>query len=279
MSADSDATAGRSVAGTATVEFPAPTANRRRIEKSSTLPDLSIVVPTYRQVEVIGPQVAEILAALDDMALNYEVLVVIDGDDGSAHELSQLGHDRLQVRVLDTNLGKGNAVRYGLLNVSGICRGFIDGGGDIHVRYFLQAYKQFVAAAADVVVASKLHPDSEVDYPLMRRSYSWGYRQLTRLLFGLNVKDTQTGLKLYSAPVVEQVFPHVRTPGFAFDIESLALARRLGFDTILECPVRIINRYPSTIGVGTATSMFFETLRIFWRLRRFRPDSRWSQRR
>ena len=279
MSAHPDVTTGFSATGATKLQARAPGAVRSRIERSSTLPALSIVIPTYRQVEVIGPQVAEILASLDELDFSYEVLVVVDGDDGSAKELGQLRHKHLRVSVLESNEGKGNAVRYGLLKVSGVCRGFIDGGGDIHINDFLKAYEQFVGEAADIVVASKLHRDSEVNYPLLRRMYSWGYRQLTRLLFGLNVHDTQVGLKLYSAPVVEQVFPHVRTPGFAFDIESLALARRLGFHTIHECPVTITNRYPSTIGIGTATGMFFETLRIFWRLRRFSPDSRWSLRR
>jgi len=279
MGQDSETPANISAARTMGIHAPRQKPVLRRAQHPGSLPDLSIIVPTYRQADVIGPQVTEILECLDGTSLNYEVLVVIDGDDGSAHKLSQIGHDHLKIRVLDANTGKGNAVRYGLLNASGTCRGFIDGGGDIHIRYFLDAYEVFFSKAADVVVASKLHRASEVEYPLLRRVYSWGYRQLTRLLFGLNIRDTQVGLKLYSAPVVEQVFPHVRTPGFAFDIESLALARRLGFTTILECPVKIANRYPSTIGTGTAIGMFLETLHIFWRLRRFRPDSSWSQQR
>jgi hypothetical protein len=106
----------------------------------------------------------------------------------------------------------------------------------------------------------------------MRRVYSWGSRQLTRALFGLNVRDTQVGLKIYEATVVEQVVPHVQTQGFVFDVEALAPARRLGFRRIEEAPVVVRDRSPSSIRVGTIVSMFVETPAVWWRPQRFGPD-------
>jgi len=231
-------------------------------------PDLSVVIPTYRQSEIIADQVSDVLRVLDDLDLRYEVLVVVDGDgDGSSTALSKILHKRLRVVVQERNTGKGSAVRRGLLAVDGSARAFLDGGGDIPPRCLVQAYRLFVATGADVVVGSKLHPESVVDYPLVRRIYSWGYRQLTRLLFGLSVRDTQVGLKIYSAPAVKRVFPHVRTSGFAFDIEALALAIRLGFPAIVEAPIIVRDRYPSTIRPTTIAEMFIETLMVSRRLR------------
>ena len=237
-------------------------------------PDLSVVVPTYRQSDVIGDQVSDVLRVLDDLDLCYEVLVVVDGDgDGSTTALERVHHDRLRVAVQDQNTGKGSAVRRGLLTVDGHARAFLDGGGDIPSKCLVDAYRIFVDSGADVVVGSKLHPDSVVEYPLLRRIYSWGYRQLTRLLFGLSVRDTQVGLKIYSAPVVQRVFPHVRTSGFAFDIEALALAIRLGFRSIVEAPIVVRHRYPSSIRPTTIATMFIETLMVSRRLRKFTPGT------
>jgi len=231
-------------------------------------PDLSVVIPTYRQSDVIGDQVSEVLRALDRLECSFDVLVVVDGDgDGSATALAKVNHERLRIAVQARNTGKGSAVRRGLLNVDGRARAFLDGGGDIPPQCLVDAYRIFVDSGADVVVGSKLHPDSVVEYPLLRRIYSWGYRQLTRLLFGLSVRDTQVGLKIYSAPVVQRVFPHVRTSGFAFDIEALALAIRLGFRSIIEAPIIVRNRYPSTIRPTTIATMFIETLMVSRRLR------------
>ena len=78
--------------------------------------------------------------------------------------------------------------------------------------------------------------------------------------------------------MVEQVFPHVRTAGFAVDIEALALARRLGFRQISEAPVIVRDQYPSSIRVTTIAAMFLETLMVWWRLQRFGPDKHGSYR-
>ncbi len=240
---------------------------------TALLPDLSLVIPTYRQADVIQAQVADVLAALDGRKLRYEVLVVVDGqDDRTATELSTLKHERLRVAVLARNAGKGNVVRRGLLSLGGRARAFLDGGGDIPARCLIDAYDVFQRSKADIVVGSKLHPNSAVEYPPLRRVYGWGYRRLTRMMFGLNVRDTQAGLKIYSAAVVEQVFPHVRTRGFAFDIEALALAWRLGFHRIFESPVVIRDRFATSIRATHVLGIFAETLMTWWRLRRFGPD-------
>ena len=242
-------------------------------------PELSVVIPTYRQSDIIGDQVRDVLRALDQLECAYDVLVVVDGDgDGSANALSRVKHRCLRVTVQERNTGKGSAVRRGLLGVNGQARAFLDGGGDIPPVCLIDAYRTYVESDADVVVGSKLHPESVVDYPIVRRIYSWGYRLLTRLLFGLSVRDTQVGLKIYSAPVVQSVFPHVRTSGFAFDIEALALAIRLGFRSIVEAPVIVKNRYPSSIRPTTIATMFLETLMVAKRLRSVSSEAQSAQR-
>ena len=89
----------------------------------------------------------------------------------------------------------------------------------------------------DIVLGSKRHHDSEVEYPIVRRLYSWGFQQLVRLLFDLDVRDTQTGIKVLRREVLEAVLPQMVEQRFAFDLELLVVARRLGFDRFAELPV------------------------------------------
>ena len=106
------------------------------------LPELSVVIPTYRQASVIGSQVKDVLATLDRLDCEYEVLVVVDGDiDNSAATLETIEHERLRIAVLEENAGKGNAVRRGLLAVAGRCSAFLDGGGDIRPQCLLDEYQ------------------------------------------------------------------------------------------------------------------------------------------
>ena len=91
----------------------------------------------------------------------------------------------------------------------------------------------------DFAIGSKRHPDSVVHYPRSRRIASWWYQQLNRVLFRLDVRDTQVGLKVFSRRVVEEVMPLLLVKRFAFDLELLAVAKALGYGRVRELPVRL----------------------------------------
>ena len=94
---------------------------------------------------------------------------------------------------------------------------------------------------------------------------------LTRLLFGLNVRDTQVGLKLYRRVVLEDVLPRLLVKRFAFDIEILAVAWRLGYKRIYEAPVELEFSAASTITSRSFWTiiyrMLWDTLAVFYRLK------------
>lgn len=124
---------------------------------------------------------------------------------------------------------------------------------------------------ADIIVGSKRHPVSKVQYPWPRKILSWGYQLLVRILFGLNIKDSQVGLKLYRREVLEDVLPRILVKEFAFDIEILAVAYHLRYVRIYEAPVEL-----SFTGFSSITSKNFwriifqtlwDTLAVFYRLR------------
>lgn len=120
---------------------------------------------------------------------------------------------------------------------------------------------------ADVVIGSKMHPESKVDYPAIRRVYSWGYYILLLLLFRLNVRDTQTGLKLFKAEVIKPVMRQILVKRFAFDIEVLAIINARGYK-IISAPIEVVFHRASfgRIGYQDIRNMFVDTLAIFYRL-------------
>src|SRR5207302_936457 len=122
----------------------------------------------------------------------------------------------------------------------------------------------------DIVFGSKRHPMSLVDYPATRRLYSWGYQQLIRLLFRLNVRDTQTGIKLARRDVLARSLPLMIEKRFAFDLELFVVARHLGYTRFFEAPVKIGERFSSTISLHAVRGMLLDTFAIFYRLRLLR---------
>ena len=94
---------------------------------------------------------------------------------------------------------------------------------------------------------------------------------LIKFLFGLSLRDTQVGLKLYRRGVLEDVLPRLLVKRFAFDIEILAVAHYLGYTKIYEGPIELDFSGASTITSFTLWKEVFsvlrDTLAVFYRLR------------
>ncbi len=237
---------------------------------------LSVILPAYNESEHIHGNVLETVKTLVAMERGFELIVVDDGssDETWRHALLAKAVSYHPVKIIryDENRGKGHALLCGAAHSRGDFIAFIDSDLDLH-PFLLVAFLQTMEdSRADVVVGSKFHPQSTiVKYPLTRRILSFGYYLLVRALFGLPVRDTQTGLKLFRRPVLEAVAPLSRSEKFSFDVEILCLAHSMGFK-IVEAPVTLqFKRRFGRIRPGDITYMFLDTLRIFARLRIISP--------
>ena len=228
--------------------------------------DLSLVIPFYNPGHRLGFHVQAVVDALRTEQVTFEVIAVSDGStDGSPASIA--GIDQVRIIELAENQGKGAALRVGLAQGRGRYLGFIDGDGDIPARQLSHFLAAIRAGDPDVVLGSKLHPGSDVVYPPLRRLYSSGYRQLTRLLFRLPTRDTQTGIKLIRRETLAAVLPKMVEKRFAFDLELLVVARRMGYRSFVELPVQIAERFTTTISPRAVWRTLLDTFAIFYRLR------------
>lgn len=229
--------------------------------------DLTVVVPYYNPGPALRATVERAVEVLQETGISFEIVTVSDGStDGSETSLEGLPTD-LVVQVVLPHAGKGKAVRAGLARGRGRYLGFIDGDGDVPPELLAEFVEVVQKRHPDVVLGSKRHPDSQVVYPLARRLYSWGYQQLVRVLFHLDVRDTQAGIKLVRREVIAEVLPLMVEQGYAFDLEMLVIARRLGHRDLVEAPVRIGIRFSSTVSRRVVVGMLRDTFAIWWRLR------------
>ena len=228
--------------------------------------DLSLVIPFYNPGSRLASHVQAVVGVLRAEQVTFEVIAVSDGStDGSPSSIAGIG----QVRIVELaeNRGKGAALRVGLAQGRGRYLGFIDCDGDIPARQLSQFLATIRAGDPDVVLGSKSHPDSDVVYPPLRRLYSFGYQQLIRLLFWLPTRDTQTGIKLIRRETLAAVLPKMLEKRFAFDLELLVVARRMGYRNFVELPVEIAERFTTTISPKAVWRTLLDTLAIFYRLR------------
>ena len=237
--------------------------------------DLTVVVPYYNPGHTLAPNLRRLLAVLDASPVDFEVIAVSDGStDGSELTIADLDHPRLLQVVLPRNQGKGAALRIGLAAGRGRYLGFIDADGDLDPT-LLDAFLKIASLyQPDFVIGSKRHPLSEVHYPPLRWVYSLGYQSLIRALFRLNVRDTQTGLKLIRRDVLAASLPRMLEKRFAFDLELLVIAHRLGHRRIFEAPIVLQHQFTSTVSIKSVGHTLLDTLAIFYRLRFIRTYDR-----
>jgi len=235
----------------------------------NTKEKISIVMPAYNEAWRISSSIEETAQAFNTFGLPWELIVMDDGSSDDTYEkaltLSEK-YPQLIVRRNPVNTGKGRAIKKALHYISGDYTLFLDADMDLHPVQFQTLFDIMRLDKADVVIGSKLHPNSVVDYPLQRKIISFVYYLLVRILFNLPCHDTQTGLKLFKTEVLRNVLPRVLVKQFAFDLEVLVNAHHLGYK-IAEAPIILKPQRPfGRIGSSAMFTTGWDTLAIFYRM-------------
>jgi len=234
--------------------------------------NLSVIIPAFNEGKHIKANLALICDALAAIGDEVEILVVNDGSsDNTQSEIMEAisNHPEVIYAGYDVNLGKGGAIKHGIEMATGDIIAFIDADLDLSPKHLVDYYSYMKSEDCDIVIGSKMHKDSKLDYPAARRFFSWGYYVLLKMLFGMNIKDTQTGVKMYKAGFLKKVLPYLKVSGYAFDIEILALCNHEGA-RIAEQPVEIVFSRDESFGrirFKDIWKMFTDTIGIWWNLR------------
>ncbi|MBF0282273.1 MAG: glycosyltransferase family 2 protein [Zetaproteobacteria bacterium] len=229
---------------------------------------LSLIIPAYNEAQRLPQTLGEMFQWLDahlDMA--YEILVIDDGstDDTLVLLAPFLISRQKQFRLIEQphNLGKGAAVRRGMLEARGDIRIFLDADHSTHIRECTKVISA-MQSGADVVIASRQHPQSiiPIRQSWLRERMGKTFNRLMRLMIQLEFIDTQCGFKACSAQAAIAIFTQQQLDGFSFDVEMLYLAKRSAFN-ISEIPIEWRNESNSKVRMLVDPMlMFVDIVRI-----------------
>ncbi len=230
---------------------------------------VSVIIPAYNEGAVIKNNLLETMRTFDDFGCDYEIILIDDGStDNTLAEALKVAEKNPHVKVKRNlvNYGKGRALKKSIRYASGDYIVFLDADLDLHPGQVHTLFDIMRLDEVDVVIGSKLHPNSQVEYPVSRKIISFIYYIIIKLLFGLPVHDTQTGLKLFKAEVLKKILPKIVVKKFALDLEILANAHHFGY-RIAEAPIVLTQRrgYPR-IGFKAMWQTGWDTLAIFYRM-------------
>ncbi|MDQ5951328.1 MAG: dolichyl-phosphate beta-glucosyltransferase [Patescibacteria group bacterium] len=238
---------------------------------SSSQHFLSLIVPAYKQEDTIIENIDSLVRVLNQIRYPSEIIVVLDGAmDNSYKKIAThlKKWKNFSCYAYTQNRGKAFAIRYGMEKAKGDYIMFIDAGFEIDPNGISMLMEHLEWYDADIIVGSKRHPASQVNYTLQRKFFSLGYYFLVKLLFGINVKDTQAGIKIFRRKVLEKILPRLLEKRFAGDLEMLVVARTLGFNRIFEAPIKLNYAFSTFTSAATWHSIYFilvDTLAIYYR--------------
>ncbi len=239
----------------------------------------SIVMPAYNEGTHIYENLMKTNEIVSSFCDDFEIVCVNDGSQDNTHDeilrASQVC-DRIHMVSYMPNGGKGHAIKCGVEAAKGDTIAFLDSDLDLSPDHFEDFLSHMKSEQADVVIGSKMHKESQLDYPPLRKFISFGYYVMLRIMFRLKVHDTQTGIKLYRADLLKQIVPNVETKGFAYDIEILAVANEYGAK-IVERPIRLVFTREggfSRIKFKDIWQVFKDTFKIRKKVKRIRKEKK-----
>ena len=228
---------------------------------------LSVIIPAFNEAERLPTTIDAAYQWLaEHIDGGFEIIVVDDGSsDATVTKTHEMISRRPHLRVLEQpqNMGKGAAVRRGMLEANGEVCLFMDADHSTHIREAAKVLPA-IEAGADVVIASRQHPESDisVSQSWLREHMGKSFNMIMRSIVGLEMQDTQCGFKAFTAKAAKEIFSRQQLDGFSFDVELLFLARKLGFK-VAEIPVEWINEPNSRVRMlADPALMFMDVMRI-----------------
>ena len=216
-------------------------------------PYLSVIIPAYNEEKTISATLLAVDQYLQKQNFESEILLVSDGStDKTVEIVTDFQKSIKNLRLIDNkeNHGKGWAVRRGVLEAKGQVRLFMDADNATTVEHF-DKMKTYFDRGAKVVIGSREDRDAKgakqaVPQSFIKRLLGDLGNCLIQIFAVCGIWDTQCGFKAFSAEIAENVFTKTKIDHWGFDIEALALAKKLKYKIEI-IPVYWINNPHSRV--------------------------------
>ena len=224
---------------------------------------LSVIIPAHNEANRLPDTLEQVLRFLDAQPFTSEVIVVENGSSDNTLAIAQkFAEQHKRVRVLQSERGKGAAVKQGMLEAKGEYRFMCDADLSMPVEEIAKFIPP-VLEDFDIAIASR-EAKGAVRYnePAYRHLGGRGINFLIQVLILPGLNDTQCGFKCFRANVAEDLFNLQTLPGWSFDIEVLFVARKYKY-RVQEIPIHWYHDAETKVrALPDAIRMFQDIFRI-----------------
>jgi glycosyltransferase involved in cell wall biosynthesis len=223
---------------------------------------LSVVIPTYNDSHRLAQAHRELLAFLRSQSYAFEIVLV---DDGSAPGIAPAQADFEDAVIIRNprNMGKGHAVRRGMLMARGTYRIYTDSDLPFSVTP-IPPTLQCLEDGFDVVIGARDLPEADYRVPVSRtrRLATTVFNFFVRRIIGIDIPDTQCGYKGFRAAAATDLYSRSCLNSFSGDAEILYLAMQSNY-RIMRVPVSLVRNESSSVSVARhAPGMLIDLVRL-----------------
>ncbi len=221
---------------------------------------ISIIVPAYNESKRISIFLKDLLDFLKNWNENCELIIVDDGSsDDTFNIVSNLIKNFKNTRIISykTNMGKGYAVKTGVLAAKGDYIIFIDADGSIPPFEISNMVKMLNKYA--MVVGDRSSSLSDVKQPYFRKVIGTIFNKYVNLLFRVGIKDFLCGFKGFRQDVAKKIFRELLTERWLFDVEIFYKARKNSV-FVFKMPIKWTHKPETKIKALDPIKMFFQAL-------------------
>lgn len=237
----------------------------------SLFPEISIIIPAFNKESCVEETLQEVVQVIESTNFSFEIIIVDDfSTDKTLERIRNSNIPQLRIVTNEKNFGKGYSIRKGIsCCLATKYTGYVDADLDIKPDALLTAIKCLEEdQSVGICIGSKFHFSSIVQSTRLRRIQSYCFASLFKLLFKLDILDSQTGLKLGRVEEFRHLVSQTQIHGFAFDVELLFLAHHKEV-RIAEIPITLSGNYLTTIGIMSSIRSVYDLFTIHRRLSRF----------
>lgn len=202
--------------------------------------DISLILPAYNEARVIPTTIGDAVRYFEARGLGYEIIVAADGTDGTREIVRDMARSNPALSAIgsEARCGKGLGIRKAVAQATGRIIGYADADNKVPVEE-LDKVRPVLDTGVEVVIGTRRGGAAiERAQPLYRRIGSKGFLYFMQTVVGLpGINDTQCGFKFFQGECAKELFRRQKVDAYMFDVEILAIARRLGY-RIEQVPVR-----------------------------------------
>lgn len=226
---------------------------------------LSIIIPAYNEEKRLPNTLDNIAKFVKNKKYNTEIIVVLEKcTDNTVNVLKKYEEKYPIIRHLqnEKKMGKGYTVRKGVLAAEGDVILFTDADLSVPIDE-VNKMLIFLETSYDCCIGDRIQVKKQPFYRIFSGTV---FRFLSRMITGLPYRDTQCGFKIFNRNFAKKVFGQMTVDGFAFDVEMLMLAKKMGFKT-KAIKVRWFNNKNTTVSLFKDSFDMFKDLILIGKMK------------